>query len=642
MDRTILVKVNGHYLIKDNSRAGVQHECNAVRMRIEFDPGWDGLAKKVTFWNAAGKKPVERTLTADLLENMAVNPRAYLCPIPGEAMEIAGDMTFIIDGYVDGKRQRSLSGTLRVEAAPFIERAGEPADPTPTQAEQLQVQIDAVMGDLQRAIGAADEAAACAEAAAVSESNAVASEQAAGQHVIAAQKSADEAEIAEAGAKAAQKAAETARDEAQHIAGGEFAPLKHAGSHATGGSDPLTPANIGAVSLAGDTMTDDLRISKQSYPQLSLIDIGKGRRFRVIGGEHGALRNSKDDANYRALSISPETSDIKSALRLTQNAGGVWSEYNVLHTGNKSLIAPEDIGAVNKAGDTMTGNLVIRKSGPTIQFKDTVSGGEALIGNSDKTTYIHARDVAGVSENRRQLSVFSASKGDIANAVKIIESSNATGQVVTKEYAVLHTGNKSLIAPGDIGAVSKAGDTMTGTLRVASNGGNIDVATNSDHALLTFYKDGGWDGRRSIMIRDVQSDSDMTKALSLGVVESGAWNEYPFIHTGNLHLLDSLLGGAKVKVGSYLGSGTYGGSSPNSIQLDFEPDMVIVQDAGMSGAMVWGMWMRGCLMFMSPSTNYSSFVQDSGKNFKWASTASAAGQFNSSGVAYGYMAISFR
>jgi hypothetical protein len=61
----------------------------------------------------------------------------------------------------------------------------------------------------------------------------------------------------------------------------------------------------------------------------------------------------------------------------------------------------------------------------------------------------------------------------------------------------------------------------------------------------------------------------------------------------------------------------------------------------MNGAMVWGMWIRGCLMFMSYTNTYSSFVQDSGRNFKWASTVSAAGQFNSSGVAYGYMAIKF-
>jgi hypothetical protein len=191
-------------------------------------------------------------------------------------------------------------------------------------------------------------------------------------------------------------------------------------------------------------------------------------------------------------------------------------------------------------------------------------------------------------------------------------------------------------------AVSKTGDVMTGALRVASAGGNVVMDSNANHAYLQSYKDGDWDGRRSLVLRNRADDPDTTNALSLGILDDGTWREHSFIHTGNLHLLDSLLGGgAKVNVGSYTGTGAYGGTSPNTIELDFEPDMVIVQDAGMNGAMVWGMWIRGCLMFMSYTNTYSSFVQDSGRNFKWASTVSAAGQFNSSGVAYGYMAIKF-
>ena len=75
MDRIIEVKVNGNYLTKDNSCAGVQYEANVTRLRIEFDEGWDGYAKTVTFWNALGKNPVKRTLTADLLEDIVKSAR---------------------------------------------------------------------------------------------------------------------------------------------------------------------------------------------------------------------------------------------------------------------------------------------------------------------------------------------------------------------------------------------------------------------------------------------------------------------------------------------------------------------------------------------------------------------------------------
>lgn len=208
MDRIIEVKVNGNYLFKDNKNAGVQYEANVTTLRIEFDAGWDGYAKKVTFWNALGQNPVERTLTADLLEDITKSTRIYLCPIPGEPMLIAGNMTFVIDGYVDGKRQRSISDKLRVKEAPFKETAGEPADPTPTQAEQLQAEIDIIKGTIQNA-------AQSAEFAAISEANAKDSEIAAEDAKTAAESAQAMAEKAQADAESAKTGAEAAKTDAE-------------------------------------------------------------------------------------------------------------------------------------------------------------------------------------------------------------------------------------------------------------------------------------------------------------------------------------------------------------------------------------------------------------------------------------------
>lgn len=148
LDRIIEVKINGNYLTKDNKNAGVQHEGNVTALRIAFDSGWDGYAKKVTWWDAKGGNPVETTLTTNLLEDMVASTRIYLAPIPAEPLAEAGWCTFVIDGYADGKRCRSIADTLLVKAAPFQENAGEPADPTPTQAEQLQEQIDTLLDDI--------------------------------------------------------------------------------------------------------------------------------------------------------------------------------------------------------------------------------------------------------------------------------------------------------------------------------------------------------------------------------------------------------------------------------------------------------------------------------------------------------------
>lgn len=149
MDRIINVKVGGNHLSKDSKNAGVRGEANVTKLRITFDEGWDGYAKTVTFFDAHGNNPVKRIQGVDLIEDIINDTRTYITPIPQEPLAIAGELTFVIDGYLDGKRQRSLTDKLVVKDAPDTDNAGEPTDPTPTQAEQLQSQIDAVIGDIQ-------------------------------------------------------------------------------------------------------------------------------------------------------------------------------------------------------------------------------------------------------------------------------------------------------------------------------------------------------------------------------------------------------------------------------------------------------------------------------------------------------------
>ena len=163
IDRSIEVKVRGWHLTKDNRNAGVQYEANVSFLRIDFDDGWDSYAKTVTFWDALMGNPVKRVLTTDLLEDIFASTRVYIVPIPGEAMGEAGGMTFVIDGLIDGKRKRSLSDTLWVKEAPIEEEAGEPVDPTPSQAEQLQTQIDSIKDTIQSAVNAGSEALSYAE-----------------------------------------------------------------------------------------------------------------------------------------------------------------------------------------------------------------------------------------------------------------------------------------------------------------------------------------------------------------------------------------------------------------------------------------------------------------------------------------------
>lgn len=158
--------MNGIHLEKDNKNAGVQREGNVTELRIEFDAGWDNFAKTVTFWNALMANPVKRDLTLDLLEDINKSTRVYIVPIPPESMTEEGMMSFVIDGFAVGKRKRSVKGELNVLPAPYEEEAGEPTDPTPSQAEQLQVQIDTIKDDLQQYAQTASAGATSASASA--------------------------------------------------------------------------------------------------------------------------------------------------------------------------------------------------------------------------------------------------------------------------------------------------------------------------------------------------------------------------------------------------------------------------------------------------------------------------------------------
>lgn len=319
MDRTINVKVGGSYINKDGDFGGVQGEANSRYLRIEFDSSWDGYAKTVTFWNALKENPVKRTLTADLLENLAESTSLYLCAIPGEALTDPGRLTFVIDGYLDGKRARSLEDTLKVKAASIADDAGEPADPTPSQAEQLQGQIDTLLPAIQAEAKTASDSAASAkesaEAAAISESNASTyagaaktSEDVAKASQSAAAASAQAAATSEINAEAAQAAAEKARDEAAEIAGGDFATNAEAqamADAAEAAANKYTDEKVGSVDVSSqinvhNTATDshtDIRQAASTAQSTADTAISNAETARAAAA---AAQSTADDKVSKA------------------------------------------------------------------------------------------------------------------------------------------------------------------------------------------------------------------------------------------------------------------------------------------------------------------------------------------------------
>lgn len=103
--------------------------------------------------------------------------------------------------------------------------------------------------------------------------------------------------------------------------------------------------------------------------------------------------------------------------------------------------------------------------------------------------------------------------------------------------------------------------------------------------------------------------------------------------------------GVKIEVGSYVGTGTYGSSNPNTLTLEFEPKLIVITEKGYGVNPLGSQWNNSVILVQG---SYSMYVQTSklckfnvaGKNATWYTEGSAGfQQLNSSGTTYNYIAI---
>ena len=151
--RIVNMTVTGDLVEVDGSVVGVQGSGNADTLRLTFDAVWDGWAKTAVWWDAHGGEAVSWTLTADLLEDVAVSVRRYLLPVPPEALRYGGQCNLVVDGYRDGKRGRTVTQTFDVARAPVRAAVAGGAVTSPTDMEQMQGQVDGLLAELKAAAG---------------------------------------------------------------------------------------------------------------------------------------------------------------------------------------------------------------------------------------------------------------------------------------------------------------------------------------------------------------------------------------------------------------------------------------------------------------------------------------------------------
>lgn len=158
MDRTIEVVVNGEFVKKDSKNGGVQGEANATYLHITMSEDWEPYSKRIIWLDAYGENPVAVILynTIDELYDGA-DGLEFTTPIPGEPLAEAGWCTFTIEGYSDdddGSIAITVSDSLQVKVNNSYYA---PAEPTATQAQQLQEQIEDAAQSVVDALATFDE-----------------------------------------------------------------------------------------------------------------------------------------------------------------------------------------------------------------------------------------------------------------------------------------------------------------------------------------------------------------------------------------------------------------------------------------------------------------------------------------------------
>lgn len=172
MDRIINVTVNGEFVKKDSKNAGVQGEANAAKLHITLSEDWKPYSKRIVWRDALGEHPTSVLLyksVADLVVTQAegdggeeTNPLVFDTPIPSEPLAEAGWCSFTIEGFEDSEPAKvHITVTDHLLVKPN-DSYNAPAEPTPTQAQQLQTQIDKITEDtaaiVQEAVDALEDA----------------------------------------------------------------------------------------------------------------------------------------------------------------------------------------------------------------------------------------------------------------------------------------------------------------------------------------------------------------------------------------------------------------------------------------------------------------------------------------------------
>ena len=295
--RIIQCQVTDEYVRGAGVVVGAAGSHNDVALRLVFGPMWEGTTRSIVWKDALGGNPTVTILGTDLLE--PGETEVYIVPIPAEPKAYAGDLSMTIKGaVVEGNKETSATLTARafftVMDSDWDENAMESGDITPTQAEQMQAQIDEIRSTIWDAVQSAEKAADSAEQAANS--------------VILAEQSANyvagAVNIAEESALNATMSAESARDYANS-------------AYSSANSASMS---VSSASLSAQNAENSATMAANSESAARSSEISAKESAESASGSAAAAKESETNANSSSQLAQIAKSAANNSMMAAENA----------------------------------------------------------------------------------------------------------------------------------------------------------------------------------------------------------------------------------------------------------------------------------------------------------------------------------
>jgi hypothetical protein len=167
------------------------------------------------------------------------------------------------------------------------------------------------------------------------------------------------------------------------------APTAHKSTHATGGSDALTPADIGAAALDDpaqqincDILTANTQISAQSVAVTTGISFDAGSQIVEDGSNQIAIRAGASPCSIAVYRTSSSENSVYERVRLVAEGTRFFLRPETAGGALRPLIvrmAPQTVSALPTASSAGTGARAVVSDANSPTFGSTVTGGGSTL-----------------------------------------------------------------------------------------------------------------------------------------------------------------------------------------------------------------------------------------------------------------------